>query len=135
MSAQKSNSQDTLRVLVVEDDALLAMEMEDMLRDLGCDVVGPVARLDKALDVARAEALDGAVLDLNLRGELSFPVIDLLKGRGVPVIVCSGYADLPDMRERLEGIPFLAKPYDAAAVAKQVQEDFLSVQRAAQKVG
>ena len=100
-----------LRILIVEDDVLLAMELEDFLRDLGCEVVGPFARLDKGMEAAEREELDGAILDLNLRGELSFPLIDRLREQNVPVVLCSGYADLPGMKERLNGTPSLAKPY------------------------
>jgi len=100
-----------LRILIVEDDVLLAMELEDFLRDLGCEVIGPYARLDKGMEAAEHEKLDGAILDLNLRGELSFPLIDRLQEHSVPLVLCSGYADLPGMKERLDGMPSLAKPY------------------------
>ena len=100
------------RILIVEDDVLLALELEDMLLDAGCEVVGPVAHLEKALVVIQSNALDGALMDLNLRGELSYPAIEALRERGVPVIVASGYAELPKIRQRLDGTPLLSKPYD-----------------------
>ncbi|SFZ82456.1 Response regulator receiver domain-containing protein [Devosia enhydra] len=100
------------RILIVEDDVLLALELEDMLQEAGCEVVGPVAQLKTALDVIDANPLDAALMDLNLRGELSYPAIDALRQRGVPVIVASGYAELPSVRQKLDGMPLLGKPYD-----------------------
>lgn len=99
-----------LRVLLIEDDVLIAMEMEDWLQELGCEVVGPFGRLDEAMASARDATLDGAILDLNLRGESSSPLIEDLYRRGVPVVLCSGYLDLPTMKEQLQGIPLLTKP-------------------------
>jgi PAS domain S-box-containing protein len=88
------------RVLLVEDELLVAMEMEEALRDLGCEVLGPAATVEEALRLALAEAgrIDAAVLDVNLAGRPSFPVADLLAGRGVPVVFATGYGDLPDGR-------------------------------------
>jgi DNA-binding response OmpR family regulator len=99
-----------LRILLVEDDLLLAMEMEEVLRDLGCEIVGPFARLNEAIAAAVNEALDGAIVDLNLRGEMSFPLIEELRRKSVPCVLCSGYADLPEMRSQLREIPKLGKP-------------------------
>jgi DNA-binding response OmpR family regulator len=99
-----------LRILLVEDDVLLAMEMEDVLRDLGCEIVGPYGRLDDAMMAAFSQALDGAIVDLNLRGEMSFPLIATLRSKSVPCVLCSGYADLPEMRSQIGDLPALAKP-------------------------
>ncbi len=99
-----------LRILLVEDDLLLAMEMEDVLRDLGCEIVGPFGRLGEAINAAFSEGLDGAIVDLNLRGEMSFPLIEELKRKRIPCVLCSGYADLPEMRSQLGEIPKLGKP-------------------------
>jgi DNA-binding response OmpR family regulator len=99
-----------LRILLVEDDLLLAMEMEDVLRDLGCEIVGPYGRLGDAINAAFTETLDGAIVDLNLRGEMSFPLIETLRRRSVPCVLCSGHADLPELRDQLSGIPRLGKP-------------------------
>lgn len=99
-----------LRILLVEDDLLIAMEMEDFLREQGCEIVGPFARLADAMEAGATETLDGAVVDLNLRGELSFPLIELLQRRQIPVILCSGYVDLPEIKEQLKGTATLSKP-------------------------
>lgn len=106
------------RVLVVEDEPLVAMEMEMILRDLGCEVAGPAATLAEALRLAATvRGLDAAVLDINLGGQGSFPVADLLAGLGVPVLFASGYSQLPP--GRVGTAPLLRKPLarDELAVA------------------
>lgn len=67
-----------LPVLIVEDEALAAIQLEDMLADLGCAIIGPANRVDQALDLLGQEAVDAAVLDLNVAGELVYPVADAL---------------------------------------------------------
>jgi DNA-binding response OmpR family regulator len=113
-----------LRILLVEDDLLIAMEMEEVLRDLGCEVVGPFGRLSDALTATDDEALDGAIIDLNLRGEMSFPLIDTLRRKSVPCLLCSGYADLPEMPSKLGGIPKLAKPCNHEALIAAMRTVF-----------
>jgi arsenate reductase (glutaredoxin) len=73
-----------LRVLVVEDEMMVSMLIEDMLGDLGCTVVGPAARLDEAMALARDSEIDCAVLDVNLGGQPIFPLADLLREKGAP---------------------------------------------------
>jgi len=79
------------RILVVEDEVMIAMLMEDMLTDLGYEVVGPATRLDEALRLADSADLDMAVLDVNLNGQRSTPIADLLSNRGVPFVFATGY--------------------------------------------
>src|SRR5215203_5732802 len=74
------------RVLLVEDEMLVAMMMKDMLTDLGFSVVGPFSRTAEALPAATDSELEAAVLDINLNGELVYPVADALVARGVPVV-------------------------------------------------
>ena len=81
------------RVLIVEDEMLVALMIEDLLVELGCHTVGPCASVDKALDVARTEALDLAVLDVNLDGEKVYPVAEVLAERHIPFLFVSGYGD------------------------------------------
>jgi CheY-like chemotaxis protein len=101
------------RVLIVEDEALVAMLVEDALLDAGAEVIGPVATVADALEVLKAQIPEAAVLDLNLAGETSTPVADELAKRGVPFVVATGYgADgLPPGHAN---VPVLAKPYDPA---------------------
>jgi CheY-like chemotaxis protein len=79
------------QVLVVEDELLISMLIEDVLVDAGCRVVGPFTNLSDALSAARNEAIDIALLDVNLRGEKVYPVADILTERGIPFVFLSGY--------------------------------------------
>lgn len=121
MSLNRPRLRKGCRILLVEDDLLIAMDLEELLRDLGCDVIGPCGRLDQALDAASPK-LDGAIVDLNLRGEYSFPVIERLQAYGVPTVICSGYVELPEMRARLDGMPVLSKPYNPERLIEVIAE-------------
>jgi CheY-like chemotaxis protein len=80
------NTLSSLKVLVVEDEALVSMLVEDMLTDLGCVVVGPAAEIEEALRLAGSADIDAALLDVNLGGRPIFPVADALKARGAAVL-------------------------------------------------
>ena len=99
------------RVLIVEDEALVAMLVEDALLDAGAEVIGPVATVTEALALLDSAVPDAAVLDLNLAGETSTPVADVLAQRGIPFVVATGYGaeGLPPGHAK---VPVLAKPYD-----------------------
>jgi CheY-like chemotaxis protein len=99
------------KILVVEDEALVAMLVEDALLDAGAQVIGPAATVGEALRLLDAERPDAAVLDLNLAGETSGPVADLLAARGIPFLVATGYGaeGLPQTHAT---VPVLPKPYD-----------------------
>jgi len=99
-----------LRVLVVEDEGSVALLIESMLEDLGCEVAASVATLGKALAVARTETLDFAVLDVNLDGEHVFPVAEILKGRQLPFIFSTGYGRV-GVPESFNDCEVLKKPY------------------------
>jgi DNA-binding response OmpR family regulator len=76
-----------LRILVVEDTFLVADSISSALQLRGCLVVGPVPRVQPALELARTEVIEGAILDVNLAGELSFPVADALIERHIPLFL------------------------------------------------
>ena len=99
------------RVLVVEDEVMVAWTLEDMLADLGCEVVGPAARVDQALAMIEAVAVDAAVLDVNLNGERSYPVADALAARGVPFVFSTGY-NKSSLHAGYLGFPMLQKPFE-----------------------
>lgn len=99
------------RVLIVEDELLVAMNLEDMLEGFGCEVVGPYPTLAEARVAVEADALDAALLDVNVRGELVFPLAEDLVERQVPVVFCTGYAESGRFPPRLENLPRVAKPY------------------------
>jgi CheY-like chemotaxis protein len=98
------------RVLIVEDEAIIAMTLEDVLQELGCFVVGPAAGIADALASIRTEAIDAAFLDLNIDGRESYLVADALRARDVPFLFCTGYgADGVD--PRYAGSAVLQKPF------------------------
>ena len=99
-----------LRVLVVEDNFLLAEVTKDLLEQSGCTVVCPTGRLESALKLARSEPLDGAILDINLHGEMSFAVADVLFERGVPFLFVTGYDDVAILPVTLRWARRLSKP-------------------------
>lgn len=103
-----------LRLLVVEDETLVAMMLEVMLDSMGCVVVGVAGTLSKGLALASDEAvpLDGAILDVNLGGETVYPVAERLAARDVPFIFCTGYG-LAGLAADFAHVPTLAKPYQA----------------------
>jgi CheY-like chemotaxis protein len=79
------------RILVVEDEVMIAMLMEDMLADLGHEVVGPATKLEDGIELATSAEFDMAVLDVNLNGRHSRPIADILVQRGVPFVLATGY--------------------------------------------
>ena len=97
------------RILVAEDEPMLALEMEAALEEMGCHVLGPVGTVAGAMALLSAETrrLDAAVLDVNLAGEEVYPVVSALRARGVPVLFASGYSELPPEHATA---PLLRKP-------------------------
>ncbi|OAP41461.1 histidine kinase [Sinorhizobium glycinis] len=87
------------RILVAEDEILIALDMENAFRDAGADIVGPCMTLEAALDAARSEPLSLAVLDIRLGDGTTEDVSDMLAERGIPFLFYSGQA-LPDVMER-----------------------------------
>lgn len=112
---------DGLRVLVVEDEMMVSMLIEDMLQELGCEVVGPASRLDEALALAKEADLDCAVLDVNLGGQPIFPLADLLRERGRPFAFATGYGDA-GLRDVDRGSPVLQKPFREGDLARVLGE-------------
>jgi DNA-binding response OmpR family regulator len=107
MGEQMPSLQGT-RVLVVEDEAMLSLSLEDMLRDLGCVVAGTAAKLDDAMHVARTCDYDVALLDVNLNGKRVDPVAEAIRERGVPIVYVTGYG-----KTAASGF-VLEKPHSAA---------------------
>lgn len=106
------------RLLLVEDEFLIASDLARLLRQQGAVVLGPAATVRSALDLLATDASpDGAVLDVNLRGELAFPVADELWARGVPFIFTTGYSNdmIPD---RFAGVPCCEKPFEGPEVVR-----------------
>ena len=99
-----------LRVLVVEDQAPIALQLEDMLVESECQVVGPASRVGQALRLLGENVVDAAVLDLNVAGELVYPVADALDARGLPYIFATGY-DPSDVSGRYGHRTIVRKPF------------------------
>jgi CheY-like chemotaxis protein len=99
------------RILVVEDEDLIAMSLQDALEDAGSIVLGPASSVDKAIKTIDSEAhIDAAVLDVNLGGALSYAVADRLIARKIPFVFTSGYADNV-LRNRYAQVKNCPKPY------------------------
>lgn len=100
-----------LRVLVVEDSALVLILIENALRDLQWEMVGPAARLELALPIAREAHLDAALLDINLDGEMSWEVAEVLKERGIPFLFSTGYDGATVLPANLADEHVVNKPF------------------------
>ena len=109
------------RILVVEDHWLVSLQAELMLKDLGCDVVGPASTVEEGCHLARDSDISGALLDVSLGDEYSFAIADILAARSIPFAFATGYAGdfLP---ERFARRPHYDKPYSATKL-----EDFLKI--------
>jgi DNA-binding response OmpR family regulator len=110
-----------VKILVVEDEYLVATLKEDMLESAGCVVAGPIPRLAQALDAASSEVCDVAVLDINLAGERVYPVADVLAQRGVPFVFVTGYGANtlpPEYAKR----PRLCKPFRMAELLAAISD-------------
>ena len=104
------------RVLIVEDESLVAMLLETILVDMECIPVGPASNIDDGEILARdTENLDAALLDVNVAGRQVFPVAEVLKARGVPFVFSTGYGE-GGLPEEWRGQPTLQKPFTEAAI-------------------
>ena len=109
------------RVLVVEDEALVAILIENLLEDCDCTIVGPCGTVDSALLAARTETFDLAVLDVNLNGLRVYPVAELLSDRNIPFVFLSGYGDeaIPSGRDTWK---VCAKPFKINDLVAMLQD-------------
>jgi CheY-like chemotaxis protein len=115
-------------VLVVDDEALVAMLIADWLDDLGCRVVGPVKRVSEALPHIEGTALDALLLDITLGPEDSYSLAELARSKGIPVAFITGRA-AADLPGPFKGARVLAKPFEFEDFKKLVAE-LLSTRRA-----
>lgn len=106
-----------LKVLVVEDNFLIAELIRSLLDECGCETIGPAPRVSLALALVDGRHLDGAFLDINLAGEYCFPVAELLRERGVPFVFLTGYDDGEIIPPALRAVPRISKPFDNDRVA------------------
>lgn len=118
MAERPSDNLRGLRLLIVEDEFIIAFDLAQTLEDLGMAIVGPAGTVSQALALVEAEGahLDGAVLDVNLRDEQVFPVADALAARGIPFVFTTGY-DAAILPARYADVPRCEKPVDKTVVA------------------
>jgi len=109
------------KILVVEDDALIAMELGERLADLGYDVLGPAHSIAEAEQLLAGNKPDAALLDANLAGVSSVPLGVTLDGMGVPVAFCTGYDRIKDLPAVLASAPLLTKPVGDADLEKALK--------------
>jgi CheY-like chemotaxis protein len=114
-----------LRILVAEDQAAIAMMIEDMLEGLGCEVVGPTPTVEAALVAIRENRLDGALLDLNLHGRDALPAAEELSRRNVPVVLVTGYAGRDSDAPALKTAPRLRKPFKMNELRRTMMAAFV----------
>ena len=104
------------RILVAEDQYLVAAEIGAAIEDVGGIVVGPMPTLRLALQAAETEAIDAASLDVNLNGEMIWPAAAALRRRGIPLVLVTGYASSLEAPADLAGLPRIEKPVNARLI-------------------
>ena len=109
------------RILVLEEDEPVAVLLAAILKDLGCEVVGPASRIDEALALAISERIDAAILDVAIGGEVSFAVADELISRGIPYAFASGNKTPASIR-RYAPVSIITKPYSADHIRNVLSE-------------
>lgn len=118
-----------LRILVAEDEMLILLDIETMLDEAGCEIIGPVASVDAALAMIRLNDLDGALLDMSLHGKRITPVAEELVARGVPFLLCTGYGREPNDEPVIRDALRLTKPFSADSLHAAMNEALISVGR------
>lgn len=113
------------RILLLEDEAPVALLLEDMLEEAGCVVAASVARIDEALKRIEAERFDAAILDVNIGGETSWDVADALRRQGVPFVFSTGYGSA-GMKPEYRSSPVLQKPFGADDLERALRRLFIA---------
>ena len=104
------------RILLAEDEGLIALDVEAMLEGFGCEVVGPLSDLEDILFAIQAQHLDGALLDVNLRGRQVFDILPEFLSRNIPVVLTSGYDDASLFPHAFRELPRISKPFDQSTL-------------------
>lgn len=116
-----------LRIFVAEDEFLILLDIENMLKELGCTIVGSAATVEVALKAIGQHAIDGALLDMNLHGRRITPVAEELAARGTPFVLCSGYGKEPRDEAVFKAAPRLTKPFNLKSLRSIMEQSFLDV--------
>jgi CheY-like chemotaxis protein len=111
------------RILIVEDEIQVALHLEDVLVELGHRVVGPCSRIQIAIEMARTEDIDFAVLDINVAGAPSFPVVDILRQRRIPFVFASGYGN-EGLTDGYRDETVLHKPFESRELRRSIATAF-----------
>jgi CheY-like chemotaxis protein len=109
-----------LRVLLIEDEVVIAMTAEDMLEEIGCLVTAQATNFNEALDNASRDNFDLALLDVNLNGVMSLPVARLLREKGKPFIFTTGYGNV-GLESEFSDIIVVSKPYTIRTLENAIQ--------------
>jgi len=120
MGIDVSEAGGQLKVLIVEDEALVAMLIEDVLADLGHQVVGVGGRLEQAMKLAEEAPVDFAIVDLNLNGMRTYGIAEVLRRRGVPFIFATGYG-AEGVEPEWWGVRVLPKPFEPHQLAAAIR--------------
>jgi CheY-like chemotaxis protein len=110
-----------IRILLVEDEALIALMLEDMVEGMGCAVTGVAPRVDLALSMAETGQFDVAILDVNVAGENIEPVAERLSARGIPFVFATGYGEA-GVPLRFRDRPVVAKPLRSEQLEAAIQK-------------
>jgi two-component SAPR family response regulator len=114
-----------LKLLILEDEILVAMHLEEMLSEMGYSVIGSASRINDAMDFARDGDIDFAVLDVNIAGTPSFPVANILRKRGIPFVFATGYGR-DSVSQEFGDHPTLCKPYAPEALKLAIADGLMS---------
>ena len=112
--------QDQPRIMIVEDELLIAMDVEAALLDQSWRVLGPVPDVARALAMLETVTPDAVCLDMNLNGTLSAPIAEVLKQRDIPFVIVTGYNDRNVTDPAFAGAPIVHKPFSAEALAQRI---------------
>jgi DNA-binding NtrC family response regulator len=111
------------RVVIIEDEGMVAMLLEDMLTELGHEVVAIVGKMDRAAQLISETSADVVVLDVNLNGEQTYPLASALASRGIPFVFSTGYGSAGLKKEWI-GRPALQKPFRAQDLERAMRQAF-----------
>jgi CheY-like chemotaxis protein len=108
-----------LKVLIIEDESIVAMMIEDLIVDMGHEVVGIAGRLEQAQRLAEELTVDFAIVDVNLNGQHTYPVAETLKARGVPFVFATGYG-AQGLKDEWKQSPVLQKPFQPDELTRAI---------------
>lgn len=120
--ADRSSAPPRSRVLIAEDEPILALELEDRIRSLGHEVLGPFGTEGEALEALQEGLPDLAILDVNLRGTPSYRIAETLRRNTIPVVFATGYELVADLPEELAGLPIVSKPFSDAELEAALEQ-------------